>query len=103
MEAAYLATLAARRPSYDGVELVSGVSWNFQHGAHAAITRSVLEEMPVGLMAGKRPAAVVIASCAAAYYPEANLLVPLAHFDPKSGTPSYKAVPVRVRGRRRSG
>ncbi len=34
---------------------------------------------------------------AAAYYPEANVLVPLAHHDPKSGTPSYKSVPVRVR------
>jgi anaerobic selenocysteine-containing dehydrogenase len=32
----------------------------------------------------------------AAYYPEANGLVPLAHHDPKSGTPSYKSVPVRV-------
>jgi len=32
----------------------------------------------------------------AAYYPEANGLVPLAHHDAKSGTPSYKSVPVRV-------
>ncbi|HVW73843.1 MAG TPA: FdhF/YdeP family oxidoreductase [Rhizomicrobium sp.] len=35
--------------------------------------------------------------CVAAYYPEANILVPLAHHDPKSGTPSYKSVPVRAR------
>jgi anaerobic selenocysteine-containing dehydrogenase len=35
--------------------------------------------------------------CAAAYYPEANVLVPLAHHDPTSGTPSYKSVPVRIR------
>ena len=35
--------------------------------------------------------------CAATYYPEANVLMPLAHHDPKSGTPSYKATPVRVR------
>jgi molybdopterin-dependent oxidoreductase alpha subunit len=35
--------------------------------------------------------------CAAAYYPEANVLVPLGHHDPKSGTPSYKSTPVRVR------
>ncbi|HEY0104880.1 MAG TPA: FdhF/YdeP family oxidoreductase, partial [Rhizomicrobium sp.] len=34
---------------------------------------------------------------AAAYYPEANVLVPLAHHDRKSGTPSYKSIPVRVR------
>jgi molybdopterin-dependent oxidoreductase alpha subunit len=33
---------------------------------------------------------------AGAYYPEANILIPLAHFDKRSGTPSYKSVPVRV-------
>ncbi|HUO21715.1 MAG TPA: FdhF/YdeP family oxidoreductase [Caulobacteraceae bacterium] len=33
---------------------------------------------------------------AAAYYPEANGLIPLDHFDPESGTPSYKSAPVRV-------
>ena len=32
----------------------------------------------------------------AAYYPEANGLVPLSHHDPQSGTPSYKSVPVRI-------
>lgn len=34
---------------------------------------------------------------AAAYYPEANLLVALGNYDKRSGTPSYKSVPVRVR------
>ncbi|HVY32975.1 MAG TPA: FdhF/YdeP family oxidoreductase [Caulobacteraceae bacterium] len=33
---------------------------------------------------------------AAAYYPEANGLIALSDFDPESGTPSYKAAPVRV-------
>ncbi|WP_284947062.1 FdhF/YdeP family oxidoreductase [Acidisoma cladoniae] len=33
---------------------------------------------------------------AAAYYPEANVLVSLAHHDSRSGTPSYKSVPVRI-------
>ncbi|MNT24004.1 putative oxidoreductase [compost metagenome] len=32
----------------------------------------------------------------AAYYPEANRLVPLDYIDEDSGTPSYKSVPVRV-------
>lgn len=32
----------------------------------------------------------------AAYYPEANKLVPLDYIDKDSGTPSYKSVPVRV-------
>ena len=31
-----------------------------------------------------------------AYYPEANVLVPLDFIDKASGTPSYKSVPVRV-------
>ena len=34
----------------------------------------------------------------AAYYPEANVLVPLTYHDEQSGTPSYKSVPVRIRG-----
>jgi molybdopterin-dependent oxidoreductase alpha subunit len=32
----------------------------------------------------------------AAYYPEANALVPLTYHDEQSGTPSYKSVPVRI-------
>ena len=36
--------------------------------------------------------------CAAAYYPEANVLMRLADHDRSSGTPAYKSVPVRVRG-----
>lgn len=32
-----------------------------------------------------------------AYYPEANVLVPLDYLDKESGTPSYKSVPVRLR------
>jgi molybdopterin-dependent oxidoreductase alpha subunit len=31
-----------------------------------------------------------------AYYPEANVLMPLAHFDKESHTPAAKSVPVRV-------
>jgi len=32
----------------------------------------------------------------AAYYPEANVIIPLDHHDPQSGTPSYKSIPVRI-------
>jgi anaerobic selenocysteine-containing dehydrogenase len=35
--------------------------------------------------------------CTAAYYPEANVLIPLSAHDKKSGTPAYKSVPVRIR------
>ncbi len=41
----------------------------------------------------------IAAGSVAAYYPEANALVPLDYHDPISGTPSYKSVPVRVLGR----
>lgn len=34
---------------------------------------------------------------AAAYYPEANGLVALSNFDERSGTPSYKSIPVVIR------
>jgi anaerobic selenocysteine-containing dehydrogenase len=33
----------------------------------------------------------------ATYYPEANVLVALDHYDVKSGTPSYKSIPVLIR------
>jgi anaerobic selenocysteine-containing dehydrogenase len=36
----------------------------------------------------------------AAYYPEANVLVGLDHYDVKSGTPSYKSVPVLIQASR---
>ena len=32
----------------------------------------------------------------AGYYPELNPLLPLDHFDPVSGTPAAKSIPVRV-------
>ena len=32
----------------------------------------------------------------AAYFPEANVLVPAGHVDPDTGTPASKSVPVRV-------
>ena len=37
------------------------------------------------------------AGCVAAYYPETNVLIPLTHYDPRSGTPSFKSIPVLVR------
>jgi molybdopterin-dependent oxidoreductase alpha subunit len=36
----------------------------------------------------------------AAYYPEANVLVALDRYDAKSGTPSYKSIPVLIRASR---
>ena len=38
----------------------------------------------------------IAAGSVAAYYPEANVLVPLNYIDEDSGTPSYKSIPVRI-------
>jgi anaerobic selenocysteine-containing dehydrogenase len=35
--------------------------------------------------------------CVAAYFPEANAVIPLENTDPESGTPASKAVPVTIR------
>jgi molybdopterin-dependent oxidoreductase alpha subunit len=35
--------------------------------------------------------------CAAAYFPEANFLIPITHTDQESGTPASKAVPINIR------
>ncbi|GJK48135.1 molybdopterin oxidoreductase alpha subunit [Serratia marcescens] len=42
----------------------------------------------------------ISAGSVGAYYPEANVLVPLHYIDEESGTPSYKSVPIRVTLRR---
>ncbi|MEJ0085184.1 MAG: FdhF/YdeP family oxidoreductase [Pseudomonadota bacterium] len=39
----------------------------------------------------------IAAGSVATYYPEANVLLPLEHMDPQSGTPGYKCIPVSVR------
>jgi molybdopterin-dependent oxidoreductase alpha subunit len=43
-----------------------------------------------------KPHSIPIGSIGA-YYPETNPLLPLAHHDPKSGTPAAKSIPVLVR------
>jgi molybdopterin-dependent oxidoreductase alpha subunit len=43
-----------------------------------------------------KPHSIPIGSVGA-YYPETNPLLPLAHHDPKSGTPAAKSIPVLVR------
>jgi molybdopterin-dependent oxidoreductase alpha subunit len=59
---------------------------------------TALPGRPVMRVAGFTAVAFEIApGSVAAYYPEANGLVPLGHHDGTSGTPSYKSVPVRVR------
>ena len=50
------------------------------------------------IMRGLTAVAFTIAEgSVAAYYPEANVLVALDHYDAKSGTPSYKSISVQIR------
>jgi len=50
-----------------------------------------------GRLNGFRAVAHDIArGCAAAYYPEANVLMPLESYDRQSGTPTYKSTPIRI-------
>jgi molybdopterin-dependent oxidoreductase alpha subunit len=55
------------------------------------------EADPGAVLAGLTAVAYDIPrGCAGAYYPEANVLIPLASHDPRSGTPAYKSVPIRI-------
>ena len=50
------------------------------------------------VLAGQTAVAYPIAKgSVAAYYPEANVLLGLADYDRRSGTPSYKSIPVTLR------
>jgi anaerobic selenocysteine-containing dehydrogenase len=77
--------LAVREIAHGDVVEVETVPYDDEEpGARRSLTLTAIAyEIPRG--------------CAAAYYPEANVLLPLAHHDPKSGTPAYKSIPVRVR------
>jgi molybdopterin-dependent oxidoreductase alpha subunit len=76
--------LAARGMAHGDLVAVEAVPYDGEQDSLRSLTLTAIAyEIPRG--------------CVAAYYPEANVLLPLAHHDPKSGTPSYKSIPVRVR------
>jgi molybdopterin-dependent oxidoreductase alpha subunit len=64
----------------DSVDLTTAIDAN--HIRIVTALRIVAYDIPKG--------------CCGAYYPETNPLFPLAHHDPKSKTPSYKLLPVRL-------
>ncbi len=69
---------------------------NLEHGDVVDI-ETVLPETAVRRLSGFTVIAYDIApGSVAAYYPEANVLVPLSYHDAQSGTPSYKSVPVKI-------
>lgn len=59
------------------------------HGADTATRRVVMSLTAVAFD--------IAEGSAAAYYPEANPLIALEHYDKRCGTPSYKSIPVRIR------
>lgn len=69
------------------------------HGDSIDIETALPSETPLRLTGFTAIAHNIARGSIAAYYPEANGLVPLAYHDPQSGTPSYKSVPVRIRRR----
>jgi molybdopterin-dependent oxidoreductase alpha subunit len=69
------------------------------HGDLVDITVDTAPESSTGsrIMRGLTAVAHTIAEgSVAAYYPEANVLVALDRYDAKSGTPSYKSIPVQI-------
>jgi molybdopterin-dependent oxidoreductase alpha subunit len=71
-----------------------------QHGDRVDVTVDTRIDSSGGgrIMRGLTAVAYKIAEgSVAAYYPEANVLVALGRYDTKSGTPSYKSIPVQIR------
>ncbi|QAY95588.1 CbbBc protein [Methylovirgula ligni] len=69
---------------------------NIQHGDAIDIETALPAQTPLRLSGFTAIAHNIARGSIAAYYPEANGLVPLTYHDPQSGTPSYKSVPVRI-------
>ncbi len=68
-----------------------------EHGDAVEIETALPSDPPLRLGGLTAIAYDIARGSVAAYYPEANCLVPLEHHDPQSGTPAYKSVPVRIR------
>jgi molybdopterin-dependent oxidoreductase alpha subunit len=67
-----------------------------EHGDLVDVETALASGSPLRLVGLTAVAYDIARGSVAAYYPEANVLVPLTHHDEQSGTPSYKSVPVRI-------
>jgi len=67
-----------------------------EHGDIVDVETSLASEIPRRLEGYTVIAYKIARGSVAAYYPEANVLVPLNYFDKECGTPSYKSIPVRI-------
>ncbi|NUA31111.1 FdhF/YdeP family oxidoreductase [Cupriavidus basilensis] len=70
-------------------------SHGLEHGDLVDI-ETIVSDRPLRLKNITAIAYSIARGSVAAYYPEANVLVPLDYIDKESGTPSYKSIPVRV-------
>jgi anaerobic selenocysteine-containing dehydrogenase len=71
-------------------------SRGLEHGSLIDVEAAFAEGPPRLLKAFTAVSYDIPEGSVAAYYPEANCLVPLAYADPQCGTPGYKSVPVRI-------
>ncbi|HEY1858305.1 FdhF/YdeP family oxidoreductase [Acidocella sp.] len=69
---------------------------NLEHGDLITVETALDTDSPMQLRGFIAIAHQIAKGSIAAYYPEANVLVPLDYCDKESGTPSYKSVPVRI-------
>jgi molybdopterin-dependent oxidoreductase alpha subunit len=69
---------------------------NLSHGDKVKLQTAFTSGPPAKLEGLTVIAHDIAPGCVAAYYPEANSLIPLSLHDANSGTPSYKSVPVRI-------
>ncbi len=73
-----------------------------EHGDMVDVETALASGVPLRLAGLTAVAYDIARGSVAAYYPEANALVPLSYHDTQSGTPSYKSVPVRISLSRRA-
>jgi len=73
-----------------------------EHGDMVDVETVLASGIPLRLEGLTAVAYDIAPGSVAAYYPEANALVPLSYHDAQSGTPSYKSVPVRISSSRRT-
>jgi molybdopterin-dependent oxidoreductase alpha subunit len=72
------------------------VSRGLEHGDVIDIETDLPTDEPLRLQGFTAIAYDIARGSVAAYYPEANCLIPLAYLDRQSGTPGYKSVPIRI-------
>jgi molybdopterin-dependent oxidoreductase alpha subunit len=72
------------------------VTRKLEHGDVVDVETAFASDTPLRLVGLTAIAYDIAPGSIAAYYPEANALVPLSYHDRQSGTPSYKSVPVRI-------